>query len=399
MKTRMERYQALRDKLSSEVEDTISNSDLLPYANRLNKIDHENFEDMKDHSNPQYEPTRIKDVELKKYETFENEYLKDFLDEVKSYNIERGHRHVDDTEQNILEEINAQNKGFLKDELNHDFIQDPTSIISDELVEFNIDNNESSMVEFEQLINEITQEHQVIDDEFVIGTSVGINEDYPMDSSEFTQDSNEFIEKLEAENFLQEEKIETISELKPTLAMRSTEDIVTSNDDIFKTQEHVLKELDKPYTDENFKEDYDPFWDDYLQKMNELEANFENAQNDNRDELNFPTNKIEKPLEKETEPKERDITQEFLALTKEIEKENLESIDLSASIPVMDESTNQTFKLEDTSRDLGLNEPVHLDEIDHKEIRKNRLVNAALSMALAGIGLGVAVALRYFLFR
>lgn len=115
MKSRVERYKELHEKIDNTVDDTVVNDDLSNFANRLNMIDNQ-FERMdvkstKDHApvhareeEKPFEKTEPKEKVV--FDTFENEYLKDFLEEVKAYNVEKGYRDSGDTETNILRELN-----------------------------------------------------------------------------------------------------------------------------------------------------------------------------------------------------------------------------------------------------------------------------------------------------
>ena len=221
----MERYKELREKLSSEVDHGIQNHQLSSYANRLNKIDQDNFEDMIQDIDPSYEPTRAKEVDLKKYETFENEYLKDFLDEVKSYNIEKGHRRVDDTEQNILEEIQAQGL----EPTPFDITNEPIGF--EDLVKM-----EADAIDFDAAIQEASLEHDLLNE---------INE---INESEI-MDTDALINSLQSENFAKDEvETETVKTETPE-----------EKENIFKTLEQDFVE---PTEETPSETDYDPFWND-----------------------------------------------------------------------------------------------------------------------------------------
>ncbi|HZJ86988.1 MAG TPA: hypothetical protein VFC75_02075 [Erysipelothrix sp.] len=411
MKTRMERYKELREKLSSEVQKDTPNQQLSGYAKRLNEIDKDSFDDVIHDETEDYQPTRIKDVELKKYETFENEYLKDFLDEVKEYNIEKGHRHVDDTEQNILEEISAHRESFNETKEPVDF--EDLGLV--EAKEEKIQTVKSiEEVDFENLLKQVTREHDVVldesDDDYIIGTSIesdyeqlgeaDVEEEIVEETIEedfvLPEDSSALIDQLGNQNFLDE------SNQFKTEEMDLKEIFHTSEHDVQKIQDNQNTQFDQD-------EDHDPFWEDYLKKMNELEQNTDAMFEGERDELNFPTgdkNVQKKIILDNEDEEERDITAEFLALTKEIEKENLTSIDLDSNTTQdtkqdtapKEENVTQKAVVENTSQDIDVDEYDESAIInDDKSIRNNRLVNAALTVALAGIVLGVAVAIKYFI--
>lgn len=112
MKSRVERYKSLHEKIDQSVDEKVTSRGLSEFANRLNEIDHQ-FEPM--HVKDKVPPKRAKEIELEIFETFENEYLKDFLDEVKAYNVEKGYRDTSNTHQNILKELNILDSDKLED--------------------------------------------------------------------------------------------------------------------------------------------------------------------------------------------------------------------------------------------------------------------------------------------
>lgn len=134
MKSRVEKNKELHKKINQTIDEDVNSEALSHYANRLNEID-DQFDRMDAPS--RIEPKRAKEstTNLDIFDTFENEYLKDFLDEVKAYNVEKGYRSSQDTNENILEELNLMDKqidpvveteeNVFWEEYQHDFI-DPT---------------------------------------------------------------------------------------------------------------------------------------------------------------------------------------------------------------------------------------------------------------------------------
>ncbi|MEG0527846.1 MAG: hypothetical protein RR531_10070 [Longicatena sp.] len=59
---------------------------------------------------PEREKSRVQDNENKIEDTFTNEYLDDFIREVREYNIQRGNRESEDTQVDILSQLNAANR-------------------------------------------------------------------------------------------------------------------------------------------------------------------------------------------------------------------------------------------------------------------------------------------------
>ncbi|QIK70148.1 hypothetical protein G7062_07550 [Erysipelothrix sp. HDW6C] len=113
MKSRVKKNQDLHESLASNAESDIQNSNLSHFANRLNQID-DQFKRMEEPVVSNQEPTRARQHEVEPveekvaetFDTFENTYLKDFLDEVKEYNVKKGYRETENTQSNIIRELN-----------------------------------------------------------------------------------------------------------------------------------------------------------------------------------------------------------------------------------------------------------------------------------------------------
>ena len=115
MKTRVSRNSDLYDKIASDLESDAQSKDLSQFAQRLNQIDKQ-FNHTDVHHN-ETAPHRAKQTNLleknvitekdnSEFDTFESTYLKEFLDEVKDYNVKKGYRDVNETSSNILNELN-----------------------------------------------------------------------------------------------------------------------------------------------------------------------------------------------------------------------------------------------------------------------------------------------------
>lgn len=112
MKSRVQKNQNLYENITANTDDRIESTGLSEYANRLNQIDNDQFERMNIMENETHAPihariTEEESVESNIYDTFENEYLRDFLDEVKEYNVRKGYRSDNDTQTNILQSFNV----------------------------------------------------------------------------------------------------------------------------------------------------------------------------------------------------------------------------------------------------------------------------------------------------
>lgn len=118
--SRTKKYEELRNKLQSDNEANISSKELSEYANRLNKIDANNFASMSTNvDNINHDPIhRRKEVSYdndtlstfdnNKNNDFNNEYLDEYIDEVKQYMMDKGLMVSDNTQQNILRELKGE---------------------------------------------------------------------------------------------------------------------------------------------------------------------------------------------------------------------------------------------------------------------------------------------------
>lgn len=124
MKSRVNKNMELHQSLSMSFEAETPSKDLSHYANKLNEIDDQfrrvEVDTVSDH-HPQRARVHDKHQESKEdihvYDTFENTYLKDFLNEVKEYNVKKGYRKFEDTQSNIVTDLNINNR------LDHDEIR------------------------------------------------------------------------------------------------------------------------------------------------------------------------------------------------------------------------------------------------------------------------------------
>ena len=123
MKSRVRKYADLHQKIASDTESTVENSDLSHFANRLSEID-DQFERVHTSKQALVSPSRARKndhEELEKVDpivdTFETHYLKDFLEEVKEYNVKKGYRDISDTQANILDDLRGELKDSAMDNL------------------------------------------------------------------------------------------------------------------------------------------------------------------------------------------------------------------------------------------------------------------------------------------
>lgn len=117
--SRTQKYEQLRQELQNNSEQEIVSESLSRYANRLNKIDSDTFQkmDVTADLNEQHNPVHTRreayfqgepEVQTEQPATFNNEYLDEYIHEVKQYNINKGLRSAEDTQVNILNGIRKE---------------------------------------------------------------------------------------------------------------------------------------------------------------------------------------------------------------------------------------------------------------------------------------------------
>ena len=116
--SRTKKYQNLRDQLQNDAESQVTSKDLSSFQERLNRLDVMHFDtalDDKGHDpihvrrNSYFEEAEPvveeKEIEKTTQYTFNNEYLDEYINEVKQYNKDKGLLTKEDTAMNILENL------------------------------------------------------------------------------------------------------------------------------------------------------------------------------------------------------------------------------------------------------------------------------------------------------
>ena len=127
--SRTEKYEDLRNQLQSDVEDDISSKDLSHYEQRLNRISSNNFEAPKNVDFDNHDPIHARRREViseprqqaepspfntnfypsnNNTSTFNNEYLNEYIKEVKQYNVEQGNAYSTNTDLDILSSLRGE---------------------------------------------------------------------------------------------------------------------------------------------------------------------------------------------------------------------------------------------------------------------------------------------------
>jgi len=113
--SRVKRYEDLRKQIEDDSigNDTLPEEKLQNYAQRINEIDPSIFKKVTISDEEPYTPERERKV-TESYEDvdntmgeFRNEYLDDFINEVREYNMKKGNRENENTQIDILNKLNA----------------------------------------------------------------------------------------------------------------------------------------------------------------------------------------------------------------------------------------------------------------------------------------------------
>lgn len=179
-KSRMKRNEWLHQQLINEKEEKIQTKELSPFAQKLNEIDAQ-FEPMDVEYEPEIEeasPLHLrnerfslkKEVEIQeeskpKEADFSNDYLEQFINEAKEYNMEKGYRKEIDTKANVLSNIEGWQTHV------RPFGDAPEQIRPSKTQELNeIDYSSDTALHLEDLMNEYEadEEHEVDDQETIM---------------------------------------------------------------------------------------------------------------------------------------------------------------------------------------------------------------------------------------
>lgn len=172
--SRMKKYAQLREELASDNESEVKSEALAPYADRLSKIDtrYQPMETVKTthsplHSrNAAYAP--VEEPMTFEESTFNNEYLDQFIEEVKQYNMRKGYRKSEDTKSELLlkvkESVEPQRPVVEQETVNEDDVQDIEQTISMQVHQLvNDDDFEEEVlpiVDYHDINNEFLQKTQ-----------------------------------------------------------------------------------------------------------------------------------------------------------------------------------------------------------------------------------------------
>lgn len=184
--SRVKKYAQLREELANDNESEVKSEALAPYADRLSRIDtrYQPMETPKaTHSplhtrNAAYAP--VDEPVTFEESTFNNEYLDQFIEEVKQYNMRKGYRKSDDTKSEVLlkvKEISEPQKSQPQ----------PMAIKHDIETDDFVENDQTISMQVQQLVNDDDFEEEIL-------PVVNFNDL----NNEFLQKTQELNMKLEA---------------------------------------------------------------------------------------------------------------------------------------------------------------------------------------------------------
>ncbi len=161
--SRVKRYEDLRKQIEDESigTDTPPQEKLQDYAQRLNEIDPSIFRKVKIAEEEPRTPEReriIIEEETEERESavgeFRNEYLDDFINEVREYNIKKGNRDNEDTQIDILNRLNSVSRAKRSD-----YVQNIVEEVSEPVTETSTTLDREEIAEqVKSLLNEETDQ-------------------------------------------------------------------------------------------------------------------------------------------------------------------------------------------------------------------------------------------------
>jgi len=155
--SRTKKNSVLYEKLHTDSEEAITSDGLSAYANRLHEIDDNTFAKMDPEAtsmnaiHARRADYYSKDPQIKQVTSFNNEYLDEFINEVKQYNVKKGLRTAEDTQTNILNGIRRNDEHKIQPTKTTDINQDVSN-----------ESTESISAQMQVLINDETDNTELV---------------------------------------------------------------------------------------------------------------------------------------------------------------------------------------------------------------------------------------------
>lgn len=228
--SRTEKYQELREHLQNDSEGQIDSKELSAFTERLNKIDSSQLGTI-----PSHEPSSYKNsvfgasFEEEEVSTFNNEYLDEYISEVKQYNREKGRMLNEDTQINILKELRGDkpevptfDDTIVMEEITFDFASKNAETMDIPFLKEDTKMNTQISSELSKMLNEELDEYS--DYEIIDDASDYVNEsDEDDDDEDYVQMPFNFAKKLK------EEETQRLQLMEETTKMRTQLDNYRGN--------------------------------------------------------------------------------------------------------------------------------------------------------------------------
>lgn len=170
--SRIKKYQELRDTVESNQENETISPALSNFAERLNKINPVLSKPQDLDKKSDHEPTHIKrlisqssDPSNTQATTLKTDYIHDFLDEVRQYNVNQGYRSEFNTDLEILKTVKNPDKvetnvSEITQQIKTLIENDPVEELSEDLIEEAVFNEASQSLEDSQEYQSMFEETQ-----------------------------------------------------------------------------------------------------------------------------------------------------------------------------------------------------------------------------------------------
>lgn len=121
--SRTKKYAELREKIQNDREQIIETNELSSFQNKLNNISSDHFEKAEVKEDLNHDPIHARreenyqeqdNDENQNVSTFNNDYLDEYINEVKEYNKKKGLLTDEDTQSNILNEIRSPKSSIIR---------------------------------------------------------------------------------------------------------------------------------------------------------------------------------------------------------------------------------------------------------------------------------------------
>ena len=257
MISRVKKNQELYNQLTQDTESDLSNSDLASLSQRISRKGNDSTDSDALSVDTNHDPLhsksletiadtsveldysavenhdisiQTKDDDIKEllWNTFENTYLNDFLNEVKQYNVKKGYRRTEDTQANILASLN-ENKGAVR---RHQEIEQPLeSKLSEPIFETYEEEKPIEDIQFSALKEDEVQAETGGSSETLDQNTIALEvqkmlremeQDFINESAKFTQEQEQSETRKKSNDLKQPERLPEVENLQPVPVSEET---------------------------------------------------------------------------------------------------------------------------------------------------------------------------------